>query len=554
MGISFKPEHLKHYKNIAWLLIKYGRSDLVNSAGLDSLIKGEADVLTGESPKAEELASDLEKLGPTFIKLAQLLSSRADLLPVPYLEALARLQDKVEPFSFADVERIVSSELGVRLSKAFLEFEAIPVAAASLGQVHRAALRDGRSVVVKVQRPDIRELIAEDFEVFEDIAEFLDKRTEIGKRYEFTRMVSEFRKTLLRELDYRLEAQNLITIGKNLEEFDRIVVPEPVEDYTTSRVLTMDYIRGKKITALTPLARIEIDGFLLADELFRAYLKQILLDGLFHADPHPGNVFLTDDDRIALIDLGMVGRIAPRRQEDLLKLLIAVSEGQGEEAGELTLRLGEPKQDFDESGFLRRVSELVTQSSDVTIEDIEAGRTVLEISRIAGECGFRLPREYTMVAKTLLNLDQVVATLDPSFQPNESIRKNAAEIMQQRVVKSVSLGSLFSTALETKGFIERLPSRINKLLDTVANNEMQIRVDAIDEHRLMEGLQKIANRITLGLVLASLIVGAALLMRVETRFQILGYPGLAIILFLVAAGGGLLLVLNILFYDEKHKD
>jgi ubiquinone biosynthesis protein len=556
MGISLKSEHLKRYKDIAWLFMKYGRSDLVKQAGLEEALDngdGAVAVQAAATPEAEELASDLEKMGPTFIKLAQLLSTRADLLPVPYLEALTRLQDKVEPFTYEEVERTISTELGVRISKAFAEFDPEPVAAASLGQVHRATMRDGRPVVVKVQRPGIREIIVQDLEALEDIAGFLDKHTETGKRYEFQVILSEFRKSVMRELDYRQEARHLTTFGENLREFDRIVVPHAVEDYTTSRVLTMDFIQGKKVTSLSPLARIELSGPDLAEHFFHAYLKQILVDGFFHADPHPGNVFLTENGRIALIDLGMVGRISPRSQENLLQLLLAISEGHGDIVSELTIKMGEPKDDFDEPGFTRQISDLVVQHQDADLTNIDAGKVALEITRIAGERGFRLPPDFTLVAKALLNLDQVVCTLDPTFDPNASIRRHATEIMQQRVVKTLSPGNFFTSALEMKTFVEKLPGRVNNLLDAVANNELAIKVNAIDESKLMEGLQKIANRITLGLVLAALIIGAALIMRVPTSFRLFGYPGLAIIFFLLAACGALVLVVNILFYDESTK-
>ncbi len=549
MGITLDRAHLKRYKDIAWLLMKYGRSDLVKKAGLEEVL--DESVESVDIAEAEQLAADLEKLGPTFIKLAQLLSTRADLLPLPYLEALARLQDKVEPFSYADVERIVESELSVRISKGFSEFSSTPIAAASLGQVHFARMRDGRPVVVKVQRSNVRETIVEDLEILESVAQFLDGHTEAGKRYEFEPMLIELRKSLLRELDYRQEARNLITFAENLRDFERIAVPQPVEDFTTSRVLTMEYVYGKKITSLSPLARLDIDGFALSEDLFHAYLQQILVDGFFHADPHPGNVFLTDEGSIALIDLGMVARITHGFQERLLQLLLAISEGHGEEAAENTIKLGEAKPDFDEAMFKREIAELVAQHKAADLREINTGRIVLEITRISGELGFRLPPEFTMIAKTLLNLDQVVHTLDPAFNPNASIRNHATDIIRQRMLKSLSPGNIFASALEAKAFAEKLPSRLNKFLDVVANNELELKVDAIDEATLMAGFQKIANRITLGLILAALIVGAALLMRVETSFRLLGYPGLAIIFFFVAAGGGVLLAIEILFYDEK---
>src|SRR5688572_22539103 len=226
MAISLKPQHLNRYRQIAWLFVKYGRSDLVKETGLEETLEAEQRVTPKEAAKASELAEDLEKLGPTFVKLGQLLSTRVELMPRAYLEALARLQDKVEPFAFDEVEKIVSSELGVRMSKAFTDFEVTPMAAASLGQVHRARLRDGRRVAVKVQRPGIRERVVDDLEAIENLVGLVDVHTETGRRYEFGRMLEEFRRTLLRELDYLQEGGHLITLGRNLAGFDRLYVPQ----------------------------------------------------------------------------------------------------------------------------------------------------------------------------------------------------------------------------------------------------------------------------------------------------------------------------------------
>jgi predicted unusual protein kinase regulating ubiquinone biosynthesis (AarF/ABC1/UbiB family) len=532
------------------LLAKYGRSDLIKQARLDDALELE-EIEAGKTSAAEELASDLEQLGPTFIKLGQLLSTRGDLFPQPYLEALTRLQDQIEPFPFEEVERIVSGELGVRISKAFSEFETQPLAAASLGQVHRARMRDGRIVVVKVQRPEIREQIVSDLDALDEVAHFLDLHTEVGKRYEFQNMLANLRRSLLQELDFKLEAANLNTFAENLSDFENIVVPLPVEDFTTSRLLTMDYVEGKKITALSSLRFIEIDGSLLAHDLFHAYLKQILVDGVFHADPHPGNVFLTEDDRIALLDLGMVGRIQSNFRNSLLRLLLAISEGKGDEAAEVSIKLGEPKEKFNRAEFTRRVVDLVAVHGDANLSRIDAGQITLEIARISADCWFRLPSEFTMIAKALLNLDRVVSTLDPDFQPNAVIRTRATEVLQQNLLKSIAPGNLIGNVVELKEFAERLPTRLNKILDTIGDNRLKLDVNAIDERLLIDGLQKIANRITLGLVVAALIVGAALLMRVDTSFRIFGYPGLAMILFMLAAAAGVLLIASITLYDQQ---
>jgi len=550
MAVSLAPKKLKRYKDIAWLLVKYGRADWAEGLGLASETAPESDTVTS-APQAEELAKDLEKLGPTFVKVGQLLSTRADLLPPPYLEALARLQDSVEPFSFGEVERIVESELGVRISKAFSEFDSTPLAAASLGQVHRARLRDGRPVAVKVQRPGIREQIAEDLEALIGLAQLLDAHSEMGKRYEFEKIADEFRATLTAELDYRQEARNLVAIGLNLEEFPLIVIPDPILDYTTERVLTMDYVRGSKVTALSPLVKIELNGQALAEELFRAYLKQILIDGFFHADPHPGNVFVTDDGRVALLDLGMVARLQGSMQDALLKLLLAVAEGDGDEAAERAEEIGQKLEGFDPLEFRRQIGSLVSAYHHATIEELQIGKVILGVSRIAGASGMRLPSELTLLGKTLLNLDQVGRTLAPDFDPNASVRRNAADLLRRRMWKSASPGHLAASLLEAREFVEKLPSRVNRVLDLLAGNQLKVRVDTIDEQLLIEGLHKIANRIALGVILAALIIGASMLVRVETAFRIFGYPGLAMIFFLTAAAGGVALAVSILINDQK---
>ena len=551
MGLALSVKHAPRYRDIARLLMKYGRSEVVKHAGLYELIKSEPVAQEKLPAEATLLADDLEKMGPTFIKLGQLLSTRPDLLPTTYLEALARLQDRVEPFSFAEVEKTITTELGVRLSKAFAEFEAEPLAAASLGQVHYARLRDSREVAVKIQRPNIREQISDDLDAFAEVAAFLDQNTELGRKYEFGGIVEELRKSLLNELDYREEARNLEILHNNLAEFDRLIVPLPISDYTTARVLTMDYVKGKKITAISPLRLLELDGYELADQLFRAYLKQMLIDGFFHADPHPGNVFLTEDDDISLLDLGMVGRITETVRDRFLKLILAISEGRGDAAARVALQLCASKEDADPAAFQRQVAELVARQAGMPLQQIKSGPVLLNIRKSAADCGLRLPPEMTMIGKALLNLDQVGHTLAPDFDPNESIRRNAALLTQQKLRTSFTWGNLFGGLLDAKETFEQFPARVNTILDRVANNEVEIKIDAIDERTLIDGMQKIANRITMGLILAALIIGAAMLMDVPTTFRIFGYPGLAILLFMLAAGGGAALVVSILLNDIK---
>jgi len=551
MGLSLRPDHLRRYGQIAKLLIKHGRSDLVKQASLERALVGEAVADPLEPADSEELAADLEAMGPTFIKLGQLLSSRPDMLPPSYITALARLQDDVAPFAFEDVERIVASELGARISRLYLDLERVPLAAASLGQVHRATLRDGRPVVVKVQRPGIRDRVAEDLDVLAELADFVESNTELGQRFALIDTLEEFRRTLVRELDYQQEAMHLATLRENLSEFANIVVPAPIDDLTTSRVLTMDFIEGRKITSLGPIALTELDGSALADELFHAYLKQILVDGFFHADPHPGNVFLTRDGRIALLDLGMVGRLTQRMRDELLRMVLAISEGRGDEVADVAVRTGEARPAFDEVSYRRDVATLVAEYQGRTADQIQVGKVVLEVSRIAGDNGIRPSPELSVLGKALLNLDQVGRILDPGFDPNAAIRSRAADIMQRRLLSRASPSAMLGSILEMNELAQTLPGKLNSVLDTFADNRLEIRVKLDEEIWMMASIQKVANRITLGLVLAALIIGAAMLMRVETEYTIFGYPALAMIFFLVAAVSGMVLVVNIMRHDPK---
>jgi ubiquinone biosynthesis protein len=555
MGISLRPEHLKRYHDMARLAFRYGRSDLVRSAGLEDALRPEDTADEGAPPpQAEQLADDLERMGPTYVKLGQLLSTRPDLIPPAYATALSRLQDRVEPFPGEEAERIVAEELGVRVSKAFSDFRREPMAAASLAQVHRAVLRDGRVVAVKVQRPGVRERIVEELDAIEDVVGFMDRHTDAGRRYEPARVLEELRRTLMEELDYRREARNMATLAANLEEFERLLVPRPVDDFSSSRVLTMEYVRGTKITALSPLARMEVDGVALAEELFRAYLKQILVDGFFHADPHPGNVFLTDDGRICLLDLGMVGTLGPELQQDLLRLLLAISEGHGEEAAKVAIGIGERREGADTAAFTADVKALVADfAASASAREIQVGRVMLEVTRTAAENGIRLPVELSLLGRALLALDQVGRTLDPEFDPNASIRRHASELMQRRMLKNVSPGRVFANLLEMNEFVQKLPERANRALDAVEQKGLEVRVHVPEETWVLEGMQKISNRITVGLVAAALIVAAAMMMQVPTRFQIFGYPGLGMLLFIGAAALGVLLVADILVSDVRQR-
>jgi ubiquinone biosynthesis protein len=542
------PSRLGRYGQLARLLIKYGRSDVVRQAGLDPALAEEIDP-EAAAEQGADLARDLERLGPTFIKLGQLLSTRADLLPPQYLESLSRLQDELEPFPFEDLRATIEEELGVRLSRAFESFDEEPLAAASLGQVHAAVLRGGREVVVKVQRPGVRRQVLDDLEMLEAIAERVELHSEQGRLLAVTDLLHQFRRSLLDELDYRKEAENLVRLRQIVADQPRLVVPAPYEDFTTSRVLTMDRIRGKKVTELSGLARLDVDGVSIARELFEAYLEQILVHGFFHADPHPGNVLLTPDGRLGLIDVGMVARVTPEVRERLLRLLLAVAERRGEEVARIAIDMCEPMTDCDTRRFTADVADLVERRAGGTLEQLDAGRLVLDLTRACGAAGLRPPPELSMVGKALLNLDLVARTLDPQVEPVEILREQAVSLAKTGIRPSWS-GAL-NAALEARDFAEQLPGRVNRAMDALASGQFELKIDAIDETAFLQGLHRMANRVAIGVVLAALIVGAALLSSVHADSTIGGYPAVAFVLFLIATLGGIWLVATIALSDRK---
>ena len=545
--MSLTPKNAGRYAALARLLVRHGRSDLVAGAGLDQFSFDE-DQPIGNEDQAAAFARDLEELGPTYIKLGQLLSTRFDLLPAAYTTALARLQDAAEPFGFDVVEEIVEAELGAKIRHLFADFEQEPLAAASLGQVHRATLPDGRPVVVKVQRPEARDVARGDMEILSKLAELADKHTVAGKRYGFEQLLSQFRRSLAGELDYRREARNLTRFADLTKPYDLLVVPRPVPDHSTSRVLTMERIEGRKVTDVGPLGLLDVDARPMVEQLFRCYLNLMLDHGVLHADPHPGNLMLTDDGRLALLDLGMVSSVAPRLQDKVTKLLLAIGDGDGEEAALVLAAMGHPLEEYDAAAFRAEVSHLVSEAAG-SGSDLQAGTVLVELSRLSGAHGLRPPAEMSMIGKALLNLDQATLHLDPDFAPAEAIRENLRDLLSSGL--KVSPAGIMAAAIEAKEFTSLLPKRGNRILDSLAEGEFTMRVDALDEERLHTVLQRVANRITLGIVIAATVLGAALMMRVPTDHTILGYPAIAMVFFLFAVLAGATLAVWIVSTDRK---
>lgn len=586
------PRHLPRLAATVGLFTRYGLSEFATQQGLQTLghepEPGEDH--SGSPDKARAFRKRLVELGPAYIKLGQVLSTRPDLLPPIYISELEKLQDDVEPMPTVDVVNIIEEQLGGRLSKLFASFDEEPLGAASLGQVHAAELRDGRAVVVKVQRPNIRNQLADDLAYFRELAQFMAEHTSAGARVDMIGIVQQLERALNDELDYRIEARNAATFRRSLAQFPRVLVPRVIEAYTTEHVLTSERIRGTKIGSISPLTRIEHDFHPVADDLTRAYLKQITIDGHFHADPHPGNVFLVlprDDNpltpseerandrravqrpgmtplarieneaqnaaapqpsdvdvKLALIDFGMTARLSTTLREHVVRLLLDLADNRGDDAAEVMIEVGDQLPGFDRDGYVRSVASIIARSYELTIGEFDTGRSLYELINVSYQSGLRLPAELTLLAKTLVNLDTVTKAIDPTFSPIPTIRDFGNQLATERAKRDLNPRRMYQLATEGSDLLMALPHRIDLITARMAANQFETRIDVPQLTLLMAALQKVANRVFSGLVIAGLLVASAML--IPSR-RALGTAG-----FILSGVIGLCMVLAILWSDREN--
>ena len=537
---------------IVKFLLKYRTAGVFSGIELDAAeLDPDTDEVQGQP---EQFVTDLEALGPTFIKIGQALSTRPDMVPPAYIAALERMQDDVAPLPFDAIRGVIESELETKLSRLFDSVDETPIGTASLAQVHRGTLRDGRRVAIKVQRPGIETQIRDDLEALASLAGKVDRHTDMGRRMRFSDWVHEFRKTLLAELDYRVEAENLTRFGQHFEAYPDVFVPTPLWDYTRARLLVMELVDGVKATDICGIRRTEQELGQLGASLMRAYLDQLFVHGELHADPHPGNLLVTGDGRIALLDLGMVAHIPPRRREQLLKLLFAAVDGRGEEVANEAVAMGTRLEDFDGERYEREVGQMVARYAARSGGRAQSeGRLVLDITLLGAACGLRTPPELSLLGKTLLNLEAVSKALDPDMDVKSVVEGHLENVMRQRLKKSFSPAALASEAMELQALVRESPRKVSDILTLLSENRLAVRISGLEDSYLVENLQKIANRISTGIIVAALILASAMLMRSEGGPRLLGYPAVALVLFSIAVILGLAIVVSAMLRDRKAR-
>ena len=547
-----KTRNIGAYRDLLLLFTRYGRKDFRLSFDPDEFLIPEETAEAIEPDvrrRAEAFAASLKKMGPTYVKFGQLLSTRPDIVPPEYINELESLQDDVDPFSFADVEKIVEEELGGRLSKIFESFESTPLAAASLGQVHRAVLRDGREVVVKVQRPNVREQVKKDLDIFAEIAQALETHTDIGRKMSLVGSLEQARRSMISELNYLQEARNSDTIRENLAIFPQIYIPAVIHDLTTSRVLTTELVKGKKVSKLTPLALIEGNYAELAGVITQAYLKQICVDGIWHSDPHPGNVFIREVDgapEVVLIDFGMAARITHEFQDEIIKMLLAISSNRGTEVAEACVRLSETTEGFEPVRFVRQISSLVAAVHDVNSSDINTGQLIFNVIAIAQQNEVKAPPELAMLAKTLLHLDAITRKLDPKYDPQKVIRSYAEQLITQKLTQKFNPRNFYPALLDLNQLVLDLPHRTREIVDLTAAGKLSFGIKLMQAEEFLAGIHKVANRITVGVIIAAIVVASALMMRTAPTLARIGY---------IAAGlAGAYLIVSTIINDRRDQE
>ncbi len=507
-------KHPERYLEICRVLRKYELHHIVAELGMSHHHDDDLDQLPSPNGHVDhdddhgtQLASALEELGPCFIKLGQLLSTRPDLLPADYIHALSRLQDTIQPVPAARIVQIVQTELRAPISELFQSFDDQPLATASMAQVHRAVLRDGTEVAVKVQRPGVRQRIEIDLEVLREIARFAARHTAIGARYGLVQMVRELETSLNQELDFRLEAENTRLIGRQVAGFAKLCTPTVYPELTSQRVLTLSFIKGRHLAEVSRAELSEHDPKSIAADLLSAYMKQIAIDGVFHCDPHPGNIMLTDDGRLALMDFGMVGRFDAGQKDKMILFLLSFSERLGERVAETYLDMIEPPEGLDARSFTQDICGLVSRYHDMSGGRLGLGTALLELTRLAYQNRVPVPTSMTLLGKTMLNLDGAISLLSPELDPVELIRNYMLDVMMKRVGDQLSPGRVFAWVLDMKHLFENAPRRTDIILGKLADDRLTVRLDVHHLEQTTESLSRAATRLAVGVLAGSLLIG-----------------------------------------------
>lgn len=549
MKLQKRYKHFSRYREVAQTLIKHGFGFLIKQLGLIEFLRfkkySPKDEEEHELSTAERIRMVVEDLGTTFIKVAQLLSTRADLLPPDWIAELSKLQDQVPPFSFTEAKNKIESELGHNLEDLFESIEKEPLAAASIGQVHRAVLHGGKEVVIKVRRPNIEETIKVDLEILHDLARLLEKRTDWAKMYSLRDIVLEFDEILTNELNYLYEGQNIDTFHRNFSQDKNVYIPEVYWDYTTKRVLTMEHIEAIKLIDDDKLSKMGVDTEKVVTNLSEAVFKQILVYGVFHGDPHPGNVMVFKDGSIVLLDFGMVGIIDEEMQEKFGNMLVAMISRNTESILKNFLALGIVPPDFNRRELRQDIDRLQHKYYDLPLSKISLGESMNEFLELAFKHNILMPTEFTLLAKSFVILEGLISRLAPHISLMEIAKPFGKDLTKRRLSYSYLKKTLYKNMHEYGELFAEYPKQLSNIFNLVEKGQFKATLEHKDLDKFVNKLNHMINRLAFSIVLASLIVGLSLFLQGAERSIVWKIP-IAEIGFIVAGTMGFWLLISII--------
>lgn len=498
----------------------------------------------------QRLRMAFSELGPSFIKFAQLLSSRPDLITAEYADEFKKLQDKVPSFSSESAGRIIEAEFGKPIDEIFVDFEDVPVAAASIAQVHNAVLKTGEKVIVKIQRPGIREVIETDIAILSAIARLILRYIPESRYFNPQGIVNEFSRSVRKEIDFVAEARNAMRFRKNFEEDDDVCIPVVYSDFLTQKVIVMERLKGVRIDDIEGIDLLGVDRKEIAKKGVNAYFKMIFEDGFFHADPHPGNIFVMNDGRIGLIDFGIVGWLTSEMMENIANAFLAVLNRDFERLVDLYIDMGIVTDEINMETFRHEFKTdliyLLEPLYDVTISEVNFPEYLEAFTHLVIKHGLKLPSDLLLMDKTILILDNIGRQLDPKFNAATAAEPYAVKLVKERMNPEKLFDRAKSNMTEISGALLNTPMQVSRLLKKTLKNELSFKIDPIGMEKLIADIDRSSNRIAFSLIVAATIVGSSMLVQSDIGGKLFGLSTIGVIGFLVAFLLGLRLLISII--------
>lgn len=503
--MAVRIRHTGRYREIAMALMCHGFGYMVEELGLFQMLSLPRRRLKHEQAETKTLGERirlvLEDLGPTFVKLGQLASTRSDLLPDTVIRELVKLQDQVPPFPAKAARSILEEELEAPVDEVFARFDDVPVAAASIGQVHLGKLKSGEAVAVKIQRPGALQTITRDLAILRDLSQIAEKRWEWARRYQLTKIVEEFSKSLLAEMDYSREGRNTEKIALQFQDDPYIFIPRIFWQYSSSRVMTMEYVEGITLSQPEQLEQSGFDPKLIAKRFVNAMLHQIFMEGFFHADPHPGNLILRKDGSLAFLDFGMVGRLSSDMKDHLSELIIALMRKNTDSMVRAILHLGLLPEDNDLDALRRDLDTLRDEYYDMPFSEIGIGKALSDLFGVAQRHAIMMPPDLTLLGKALLTMEGVIQKLDPELSIIDMAEPFGKKLIKDRFSPGRIRGKLLGSAAGLAEALLDMPSQARHLSALFSKGKLKVEISMPEMESLMRKLDQISNRLSFSIVL-----------------------------------------------------